>query len=91
MISAFTNTFKIPELRNRVLFTLLLLVVVRLGAAITCPGVDASVLHEWFLVEAKQSAGGSSFAALFNLFSGGAMENCAISRWASCRTSARRS
>jgi len=78
MISAFTNTFKIPELRNRVLFTLLLLVVVRLGAAITCPGVDASVLHEWFNVEAKRSAGGSSFAALFNLFSGGAMENCAI-------------
>ncbi|MEI7958462.1 MAG: preprotein translocase subunit SecY [Verrucomicrobiota bacterium] len=78
MISAFTNTFKIPELRNRVLFTLLLLVVVRLGAAITCPGVDASVLHAWFSFEAKQSAGGSSFAALFNLFSGGAMENCAI-------------
>ena len=78
MISAFTNTFKIPELRNRILFTLLLLVVVRLGAAITCPGVDASVLHEWFNIEAKRSAGGSSFAALFNLFSGGAMENCAI-------------
>ena len=78
MISAFTNTFKIPELRNRVLFTLLLLVVVRLGAAITCPGVDASVLHEWFKHEATQTAGGSSFAALFNLFSGGAMENCAI-------------
>ena len=78
MISAFTNTFKIPELRNRVLFTLLLLVVVRLGAAITCPGVDASVLHEWFKNEATRSAGGSSFAALFNLFSGGAMENCAI-------------
>ncbi len=78
MISAFTNTFKIPELRNRVLFTLLLLVVVRLGAAITCPGIDASVLHEWFKHEATQSAGGSGFAALFNLFSGGAMENCAI-------------
>ncbi|MEI8234284.1 MAG: preprotein translocase subunit SecY [Verrucomicrobiota bacterium] len=78
MISAFTNTFKIPELRNRVLFTLLLLVVIRLGAAIACPGVDASVLHEWFNFEAKRQAGGSSFAALFNLFSGGAMENCAI-------------
>ena len=78
MISAFTNTFKIPELRNRIIFTLLILVVVRLGAAITCPGVDASVLHEWFNFESKRQAGGSSFAALFNLFSGGAMENCAI-------------
>ncbi len=78
MISAFTNTFKIPELRNRILFTLLILVVVRLGAAITCPGIDVSVLHEWFGYEAQHQAGGSSFAALFNLFSGGAMENCAI-------------
>ncbi len=78
MISAFTNTFKIPELRNRILFTLLILVVVRLGAAITCPGIDVSVLHEWFKYEAQHQAGGSSFAALFNLFSGGAMENCAI-------------
>ena len=39
MISAFTNTFKVPELRSRVLFTLLMLVVVRIGAAIT---IDAA-------------------------------------------------
>lgn len=77
MISAFTNTFKIPELRNRVLFTLAMLVVVRIGAAITCPGVNAMVLQQWFLVEVDSQAGGS-IAALFNLFSGGALENCAI-------------
>lgn len=77
MISAFTNTFKIPELRNRVLFTLAILVVVRIGAAITCPGVNAMVLRQWFLTEVNSQAGGS-VAALFNLFSGGALENCAI-------------
>ena len=77
MISAFTNTFKIPELRNRVLFTLLMLIIVRVGAAITCPGVNASVLRHWFLAESNQQAGGN-VAALFNLFSGGALENCAI-------------
>src|SRR5215210_1188424 len=77
MISAFTNTFKIPELRNRVLFTLIMLIVVRVGAAITCPGVNASVLRAWFLSEVNQQAGGS-VAALFNLFSGGALENCAL-------------
>jgi len=77
MISAFTNTFKVPELRNRVLLTLLLLIVVRVGAAITCPGVDASVLQSWFAHEVNQQAGGS-VAALFNLFSGGALENCAV-------------
>ncbi len=77
MISAFTNTFKIPELRNRVLFTLVLLVVVRIGAAITCPGVNASVLQHWFQSQVNNQAGGS-VAALFNIFSGGALENCAV-------------
>jgi len=77
MISAFANTFKIPELRNRVLFTLLLIIVIRVGAHITVPGVDASVLREWFATEVNQKAGGS-VVALFNLFSGGALENCAI-------------
>ncbi len=77
MISAFTNTFKIPELRNRVLFTLVLLVVVRVGAAITCPGVNASVLQHWFQSQVNSQSGGS-VAALFNIFSGGALENCAV-------------
>ncbi|HWB60963.1 MAG TPA: preprotein translocase subunit SecY [Chthoniobacteraceae bacterium] len=77
MISAFTNTFKIPELRNRVLFTLLLLVIVRLGAAISCPGINPHVLDEWLHHEAKDQAGGA-LTAMFNLFSGGALENCAL-------------
>src|SRR6187401_587738 len=77
MISAFTNTFKIPELRNRVLFTLVLLVVVRIGAAVTCPGVNASVIQHWFDSQLNQESGGS-VAALFNIFSGGALENCAV-------------
>lgn len=77
MISAFTNTFKIPELRNRVLFTLAMLVVVRIGAAITTPGVNAAVIQRWFESQVNGQAGGS-VAALFNIFSGGALENCAI-------------
>src|SRR6478752_7905771 len=77
MISAFTNTFKIPELRNRVLFTLAMLVVVRIGAAVTCPGVNASVIQHWFESQVNGQAGGS-VAALFNIFSGGALENCAV-------------
>src|SRR3954467_7289309 len=77
MISAFTNTFKIPELRNRVLFTLIMLVIVRVGAAITCPGVNALVLRQWFLNEVNTQTGGG-VAALVNLFSRGALENCAV-------------
>jgi preprotein translocase subunit SecY len=77
MISAFTNTFKIPELRNRVLFTLGILVIVRIGAAITCPGVNAAVIQAWFSSQLNNETGGN-IAALFNIFSGGALENCAV-------------
>src|SRR5882762_345845 len=75
MISAFLNSVKIPELRRRILFTLAIIVIVRLGAAITTPGVNQAVLQEWFRSTADKAGG---VAALFNLFSGGALENCAI-------------
>src|SRR3989454_8811034 len=77
MISAFLNTVKIPELRRRILFTLAVIVIVRLGAAITTPGVNQGVLQEWFRTSLSQRTGGG-LAALFNLFSGGALENCAV-------------
>src|SRR4051812_45947869 len=77
MVGAFLNTVKIPELRRRILFTLAVIVIVRLGAAITTPGVNQAVLQEWFRTALNEKAGGS-VAALFNLFSGGALENCAI-------------
>src|SRR3954470_9595199 len=77
MVSAFLNTVKIPELRRRILFTLAVIVIVRLGAAITTPGVNQAVLQEWFKSSLTDKSGGS-VAALFNLFSGGALENCAI-------------
>src|SRR3984885_3492512 len=75
MVSAFLNSVKIPELRRRILFTLAVIVIVRLGAAITTPGVNQAVLQEWFRTTADKQGG---VAALFNLFSGGALENCAI-------------
>ncbi len=75
MVSAFLNTVKIPELRRRILFTLAVIVIVRLGAAISTPGVNQAVLQDWFRNSDKSGGG---VAALFNLFSGGALENCAI-------------
>src|SRR5213080_4624011 len=77
MVSAFLNSIKIPELRRRILFTLAVIVVVRLGAAITTPGVNQAVLQEWFRSALTEKSGGG-VAALFNLFSGGALENCAV-------------
>lgn len=77
MFAAFANSFKIPELRQRILFTLALLVVVRLGAAIPVPGINPEVLGEYFRTVVNQQTQGNVFG-MFNLFSGGAFRNCAI-------------
>ncbi|MDR1146853.1 MAG: preprotein translocase subunit SecY [Verrucomicrobiales bacterium] len=77
MVSAFLNCFKIPELRQRLLFTLALLVIVRLGAAIPCPGINPAVLAEYFKSIVDQGGQGD-LIGMVNLFSGGALENCAI-------------
>lgn len=80
MISAFANTWKIPELRDRILFTLALIVIVRLGVHITLPGVDATVIKEWLDSVAKQDptdpAGGMT--ALLTVFSGGGLTQAGV-------------
>ncbi len=67
------NVFKIQELRTRILFTAALLVIVRIGAHVTLPGVDASLLAQ---AEAKQSA--NTLFGLYDLFVGGAFKNAAV-------------
>src|SRR5579863_9385924 len=64
-VEALKNMFRIPDLRNRVLFTLALLGVYRIGGHIYTPGINAGVLEEMF----KQSQG--SVLGIFDLFSGG--------------------
>ena len=76
MLSAFSNSLKIPELRQRIFFTFGLIFIVRLIAAIPTPGVDAVALRE-FMAAVRASAGGG-FLGMFDLFSGGALENCAV-------------
>jgi preprotein translocase subunit SecY len=80
MISAFRNSFKIPELRQRILFTLIMIVVVRIGCAITLPGVDAAVVQDWIIYMQKQvsSSGTAGFAQMLNIFSGGGITQCAL-------------
>lgn len=79
MISAFANSFKIPDLRSRILFTLAMIVIVRIGASITLPGVDVTVLDEWIKTRtADAESGAAQVAALINVFSGGGLQNCAI-------------
>ncbi|MFN0128266.1 MAG: preprotein translocase subunit SecY [Verrucomicrobiales bacterium] len=82
MISAFANSFKIPELRKRIVFTLLMLVVVQIGAHIPLPGVDPLVVHEWIEFSKEQAikgqGGAAAFAQLLNVFSGGGIAKCAL-------------
>ena len=48
MISSFVNIFKIPELKRRILFTLALLAIYRVGCHIPTPGIDGQALAEFF-------------------------------------------
>ena len=77
MLSAFANCFKIPELRQRIIFTLCVVVVVRIGAAIPCPGINTDILARFFHSVIEKDPN-NTVVGLFNLFSGGALENCAV-------------
>ncbi len=80
MISAFTNTWKIPELRDRILFTLALIVIIRLGVHVTLPGVDGTVIKAWLddiqSKDPKSATGGVT--ALLTVFSGGGLQQAGI-------------
>ena len=76
MLSAFTNSFKIPELRARILFTMGLIFVCRLVANGPTPGVDAVALQQ-VIADIEHSSGGGCLG-LIDLFSGGALRNCAV-------------
>lgn len=75
MFAAFTNCFKIPELRQRIFLTLGLIFIARVGAGIPLPGVDPSPLQNFY---ASASSDGGGLAGLYNMFTGGAMVNGAI-------------
>ena len=69
----FRNIFKIHELRQRILYTLALLFIVRLGSHLTIPGVDAVLL-----AESMKNASSDNLFGLYDLFVGGAFSNAAI-------------
>jgi preprotein translocase subunit SecY len=73
LTETFTNIFKIQELRERLLFTALLLIIVRIGSHITVPGVDAVLLADTI----KKSSENTLFG-LYDLFVGGAFSHAAI-------------
>lgn len=73
MLSIYRNMFKIPDLRAKILFTLFIFAVYRLGTAIPVPGIDLDAVR---LFQSQQQAGG--IYGLINLFSGGALEQFSV-------------
>ncbi len=70
--SAFTNIFRIPELRKRLFFSLGMLAIYRLGIFVTTPGVDRHVMQD------VVREGGRGLLGMLNFFSGGALEQLSI-------------
>jgi len=73
LTDTFRNILKIHELRQRIFYTLAILVLVRLGAHITLPGVDATLVTESMANQTSDNLFG-----LYDLFVGGAFSNAAI-------------
>jgi preprotein translocase subunit SecY len=72
VLDTFANAFKIRELRNRIYFTFLMVLVFRLGCQIPTPGIDAGKMQEMIAKYANSVLG------FFNIFSGGALEKFSV-------------
>lgn len=72
MLEGFSNIPKVPELQKRILYSLLLLVVYRIGAHVPTPGIDAMALAAYF----DQAKG--SILGLFDMFAGGALSKLSV-------------
>lgn len=72
MFDTFKNAFKIPDLRRRILFTLLMLIVFRFGAHIPVPYLSAEAMSQFL------GQGGLDLFSLFDVFTGGAFSNATV-------------
>src|SRR5438876_10833701 len=73
--NTFSNCFKIPELKSRILFTLVVLAICRLAAVVRIPGLDGGVLAAFF---ETHGGGAGGMLGMYSLFTGGALEHCAV-------------
>ena len=72
MFKILKNAWAVPELRKKILYTLLLLVIFRFGSVITVPWLDSAVLASWV------QAGGNTIFNIMDMFSGGAFSQATI-------------
>lgn len=72
MLTTLKNAFKIKEIRKKLLFTFLVLVVIRIGCQLPVPGVNRHFFSNWFAAQT-----GDTFS-FFNAFTGGSFENMSL-------------
>src|ERR1051325_6813949 len=77
MFQTLANIFKIPELRRKILFTLLLLVIYRLGFHVPLPGINQEEMAKAVKSEGGQTGFGQ-LAAAFSLFTGGDLHQSTV-------------
>src|SRR5436190_20255318 len=73
MLSSMKNMFKVPDLRNKILFTLLIIAIYRMGSHVPVPGIDFTAVKQ---LQAAAERGG--VLGFLNLFSGGALTRFAV-------------
>lgn len=71
MFKTIRDAFKVPDLRSKIIFTLIMLFVIRIGAVIPIPGINSQVLKDYF-------AQAGDLLGLFDAFSGGAFANMTL-------------
>ncbi|MDD5085215.1 MAG: preprotein translocase subunit SecY [Candidatus Omnitrophica bacterium] len=76
MFQALVNSFKIPELRKKILFTLMIIAVYRIGTYVPTPGIDGHALSQFFQ-NISRTPGGTLFG-IMSMFSGGALQKATI-------------
>ncbi len=70
-LKSLAQAFKVPELRRKIIFTILMMIIFRIGCCIPIPGIDRNVLSDYF-------GSASGLFSLFDMFSGGSFSNFTI-------------
>src|SRR5580693_5048166 len=76
ILNTLSNCFKIPELKSRIVFTMVVLAVCRLASLVPVPGLDGGALTRFFDSGAGRNTGG--LFGMYSMFTGGGFERCAV-------------
>ena len=69
MLASLVNAFRVPDIRKKIFYTAIILIIYRIGSYITVPGVDAAAIF----AEIQNSTSGAGLLGLLDLFSGGSL------------------